>query len=52
MANARKLINRLDQAILVPSGAEDKSLRFLRHEDGMDIYLNVLTGREVNVARR
>lgn len=35
----------------VPTGLEDKSLRFLRHEDGADIYLNLLTGKEVVVGR-
>ena len=35
----------------MPNEAEGKSLRFLRHEDGIDVYLNVLTGREVFVGR-
>ncbi len=35
----------------VPDGSEDRSLRFLRHENGMDVYLNLLTGEEVYVAR-
>lgn len=35
----------------VPTGQEDKSLKFLRHEDGMDIYLNLLTGKEIFVGR-
>jgi hypothetical protein len=36
---------------LVPAGAEDKSLRFLRHERGPNVYLNLLTGREVYMGR-
>lgn len=35
----------------VPAGAEDKSLRFLRHERGLDVYVNLLTGREVYIGR-
>ena len=35
----------------VPTGAEDKSLRFLRREHGLDVYFNLLTGREVYVGR-
>ena len=35
----------------VPVGSEDKSLKFLRHEDGMDVYLNLLTGKEVYMGR-
>jgi len=35
----------------VPAGQESKSLRFLRHENGLDVYLNVLTGKEVYVGR-
>jgi hypothetical protein len=35
----------------VPDGAEDRSLRFLRHEDGVDVYMNLLTGKEVFVGR-
>ena len=35
----------------VPSGAEQKSLKFLRHERGMDVYLNLLTGKEVYLGR-
>jgi hypothetical protein len=35
----------------IPTGAEHKSLRFLRHENGVDVYLNTLTGREVFVGR-
>jgi hypothetical protein len=35
----------------VPLGAEDKSLRFLRHEEGMDVFLNLVTGREVYMGR-
>jgi hypothetical protein len=35
----------------VPTGQEDKSLKFLRHENGLDIYLNLLTGKEVYTGR-
>lgn len=35
----------------VPTGLEDNSLRFLRHEDGVEVYLNLLTGKEVFVGR-
>jgi hypothetical protein len=35
----------------VPARAQDKSLRFLRHENGMDVYLNFLTGKEVYIGR-
>ena len=35
----------------VPSQKEEKSLKFLRHHDEIDFYLNLLTGKEVSVAR-
>jgi len=35
----------------VPTGEEQKSLRFLRHEQGLDVYLNTLTGKEVYIGR-
>lgn len=35
----------------VPSGEGSKSLTFLRHEDGTDVYMNDLTGREVYIGR-
>jgi hypothetical protein len=35
----------------VPNGAEDASLTFLRHENGIDVMLNRLTGKEAHVAR-
>ena len=34
-----------------PEAHRDKSLRFLRHENGLDVYLNALTGTEVYVGR-
>ncbi len=34
-----------------PSEHVDKSLKFLRHEDGLDVYLNTLTGKEVYLGR-
>ena len=33
----------------VPSDHVDKSLKFLRHENGVDVYLNKLTGKEVYI---
>jgi hypothetical protein len=35
----------------VPTGEEQKSLRFLGREQGLDVYLNTLTGKEVYVGR-
>jgi hypothetical protein len=35
----------------VPTGEEQKSLVFIREQDGLDVYLNRLTGREVFVAK-
>jgi hypothetical protein len=35
----------------VPSGEEAKSLHFLRHENGLDVYMNRVTGKEVFVAK-
>jgi hypothetical protein len=35
----------------VPTGQQDKSLKFLRREDGLEVYLNILTGEEVYVGR-
>jgi hypothetical protein len=35
----------------VPTGTEENSLKFLRQEKGVDVYLNVLTGGEVFVGR-
>lgn len=35
----------------VPVGQEDKSLRFLRHQDGIDVYFNNVTGKEVFIGR-
>jgi hypothetical protein len=35
----------------VPSGHENKSLRFLGHEGGLDIYLNLVTEKEVHAGR-
>jgi hypothetical protein len=34
-----------------PTGTDQKSLRFLRHEQGLDVYLNLLTGKEVYIGR-
>lgn len=34
-----------------PADHVDKSLKFLRHEDGVDVYLNSLTGKEVYLGR-
>jgi hypothetical protein len=35
----------------VPNGRKDKALQFLRHERGLDVYFNALTGKEVYVGR-
>ena len=35
----------------VPEGHEDRAMRFLRHEKGLDVYFNPLTGKEVYVGR-
>ncbi|HQC09863.1 MAG TPA: hypothetical protein PK953_02995 [Smithellaceae bacterium] len=35
----------------VPTGHKDGGLKYLRHEDGLDVYLNTLTGAEVYVGR-
>lgn len=34
-----------------PTEHADKSLKYLRHENGKDVYLNTLTGKEVYVGR-
>jgi hypothetical protein len=39
------------QFTVVPSQHVEKSLKFLRHQDGLDVYLNVLTGTEVFIGR-
>jgi hypothetical protein len=35
----------------IPSEHLDKSMTFLRHENGLDIYLNTVTGQEMYVGR-
>ena len=35
----------------VPSEHTDKSLRYLRHENGLDVYLNLVTKKEVYIGR-
>ncbi len=35
----------------IPAGELDKSLEFLRRENGMDVFLNRLTGEEVYIGR-
>jgi hypothetical protein len=35
----------------VPTEQLDKSLVFLRHEGGLDVYFNRVTGKEVYVGR-
>jgi hypothetical protein len=35
----------------VPDGAQKHSLTFLRNDNGLDVYLNRLTGKEVYVGR-
>ena len=39
------------QYAAAPAGQETKSLKFLRHQDGLDVYLNTLTGTEVFIGR-
>jgi hypothetical protein len=39
------------QFAVVPPEHVEKSLKFLRHQDGLDVYLNVLTGTEVLIGR-
>jgi hypothetical protein len=39
------------QFAVVPADHLDKSLTFLRHENGLDVYLNALTGEEVYIGR-
>ncbi len=39
------------QFAVVPPTQLDTSLKFLRHENGLDVYLNVLTGKEVFIGR-
>ena len=35
----------------VPTGTDQKGLRFLRHDNGTDVYMNEVTGEEVYVGR-
>jgi hypothetical protein len=35
----------------VPSEHADRGIKFLRHENGLDVYFNPLTGKEVYVGR-
>jgi hypothetical protein len=35
----------------VPGGSADRSLRFLRHENGLDVFWSELAGKEVFIAR-
>lgn len=35
----------------VPTEHRDRSMKLLRHEDGLDVYLNEMTGEEVYVGR-
>ncbi len=37
--------------IVAPTGHVDKSLKFLRHENGVDVYFNELIGKEVFMGR-
>ena len=37
--------------VFTPTEHVDKSLEFLRHENGLDVYFNKLTGKEVYVGR-
>ena len=38
-------------SMFVPSGQMDKTMKFLRNEGGVDVYENLMTGREVYVGR-
>jgi hypothetical protein len=38
-------------SVYVPSENVDKFMKFLRHEKGIDIYLNLITGKEMYVGR-
>ena len=35
----------------IPTEHADKGMKFLRHDNGLDVYLNSLTGEEVYVGR-
>jgi len=37
--------------IFAPSEDVDETLKFLRHENGLDVYLNLVTGKEVYAGR-
>lgn len=37
--------------VFAPSETLDETLKFLRHENGLDIYLNLVTGKEVYAGR-
>jgi len=39
------------QYSVVPPEHVQKSLKFLRHQDGLDVYFNLLTGTEVYIGR-
>jgi len=39
------------QFAVVPADHLDKSLTFLRHENGLDVYFNALTGEKVYIGR-
>ena len=40
-----------DRPIFVAEGTEGDRLKFLRHEDGSDVYLDLISGKEVFVGR-
>jgi len=40
-----------DQFGFAPTDEKEKSLKFIRHENGLDVYWNVLTGEEVFIGR-
>jgi hypothetical protein len=39
------------QSVIVPPEQMDRSLKFLRHQDGIDVHLNLQTGQEVYIGR-
>ncbi|MGD0332170.1 MAG: hypothetical protein ABSA90_02815 [Xanthobacteraceae bacterium] len=51
MANQRYENSLSRQNVIVPPEQVDRSLKFLRHENGLDVYRNNLTGQEVFIGR-
>jgi hypothetical protein len=51
LANQRYENSLSRQNVIVPPEQVDRSLKFLRHENGLDVYRNNLTGQEVFIGR-